>query len=312
MLSILTPAFNESTNLEALHARLTQTMVQLGEEWEWLLIDDHSGDDTFSVIQRLALADPHVRGIRLARNRGSHVAITCGLHHVRGDAAVMMASDLQDPPETLDALLQKWRNGAQVVWATRRERPGDQTHAGFAAIYYWIMRRVVGMTEMPERGADFFLIDRLAIDAFRRCDERNVSVLALITWLGFPQAVIEYDKQPRAAGRSGWTLARKVKLVVDSVTAFSDLPVRLCAYGGTVLFVGGLAGMVAGLATASGSRWLSFAGLVVTMTGVQLLGLAIVGAYVWRGLDEARGRPAYFVERLAGRHPRDSAGGRTI
>ena len=103
---------------------------------------------------------------------------------------------------------------------------------GFAALYYWIMRRVVGMTEMPARGADFFLIDRLAIDAFRRCDERNVSVLALVTWLGFRQADIEYHKQPRAAGRSGWTLARKVALVVDSVTAFTALPMRVCGAAG--------------------------------------------------------------------------------
>ena len=176
------------------------------------------------VIQRLAVVDSRVRGVRLARNRGSHVAITCGLHHVRGDAAVMMASDLQDPPETLGALLQKWRGGAQVVWATRRERPGDQTHAGFAALYYWVMRHVVGMKEMPARGADFFLVDRVVIDAFRRCDEQHVSVFALITWLGFRQDYIEYDKQPRAAGRSGWTIARKIKLVIDSITAFSDAP----------------------------------------------------------------------------------------
>ncbi len=311
MLSILTPAYNEAANLEAVHDRLTTAMRALDMDWEWVIVDDHSRDDTFGVIERLAAADERVRGVRLSRNSGSHVAITCGLHRVRGDAAVMMAADLQDPPEVIKAMVAEWRQGARVVWATRRVRPGEKAHAGFAAIYYWIMRRVVGMTEMPERGADFFLIDRLAIDAFRQCDERNVSVLALITWLGFPQAVIEYDKQPRAAGASGWTLARKVKLVVDSVTAFSDLPLRLCAYGGGVLFVAGAVGLVAGLA-APGGRLVAIAGLVVTMTGVQLVGLGIVGAYVSRGLDEARGRPAYFVERLAGRHPRDSAGGRTI
>src|SRR6186997_1764975 len=172
MISILTPAFNESVNLENLHARLTQTMAQLGEEWEWLLIDDHSRDDTFAVVQRLALVDSHVRGIRLARNRGSHVAIACGLHHVRGDAAVMMAADLQDPPETIGAMLDHWRHGARIVWASRRQLPGERAHAGFAAFYYWVMRHVVGMTAMPARGADFFLIDRLAIDAFCRYDER--------------------------------------------------------------------------------------------------------------------------------------------
>jgi polyisoprenyl-phosphate glycosyltransferase len=302
MISILTPAFNESVNLETLHARLTQTMAQLGEEWEWLLIDDHSRDDTFAVVQRLALMDPHVRGIRLARNRGSHVAITCGLHHVRGDAAVMMASDLQDPPETLRALLQKWRSGAQVVWATRREQPGDQTHAGFASIYYWIMRNVVGMKEIPARGADFFLIDRVVIDAFRRCDEQHVSVFALITWLGFRQEYIEYDKQPRAAGRSGWTIARKIKLVVDSITAFSDAPITACWLIGAALMALGLLMVLVGLVVFESlqAAVVVLLGAMAGCTGLVLCALAMLGEYVWRALDQSRRRPLYLIEATAG------------
>jgi dolichol-phosphate mannosyltransferase len=294
MLSIVTPAFNEEANLDALYERLTKTMAVVGGEWEWLLVDDHSRDDTFAVIQRLASADPRVRGIRLARNSGSHVAITCGLHHVRGDAAVMMASDLQDPPETLGALLQKWRAGAQVVWATRRERPGDPAHAGFAAVYYWIMRNVVGMKEIPERGADFFLVDRVVIDAFRRCQERHVSVFALIAWLGFKQEYIEYDKQPRAAGRSGWTLARKIKLVVDSVTGFSDAPIKACSAAGAVLFGLGVLLIVVGI-FANGAFTLLLSA-IITAAGLQLLALGVVGEYVWRALDESRRRPTYLVE----------------
>jgi glycosyltransferase involved in cell wall biosynthesis len=295
MISILTPAFNEEANLDALYARLSQSMASLGEEWEWLLIDDHSRDDTFAIVQRLAAADPRVRGIRLARNSGSHVAITCGLHHVRGDAAAMMASDLQDPPETLGALLQKWRGGAQVVWATRRQRPGDSTHAGFAAVYYWIMRYVVGMTEIPERGVDFFLIDRVVIDAFRRCQERHVSVFGLIVWLGFKQEYIEYDKQPRAAGRSGWTMAKKIKLVIDSVTAFSDAPIKACSAVGAVLLLLGLLLFVPGLFM-NGAFTLLIA-TMIGLAGMQLLALGIVGEYVWRALDESRRRPVYVVER---------------
>jgi dolichol-phosphate mannosyltransferase len=293
MLSILTPAFNESVNLEQLHARITQTMAALGGAWEWLIVDDHSRDDTFAVIQRIAAADPHVRGIRLARNSGSHIAITCGLHHVRGDAAVMMASDLQDPPETLGALLEKWRQGAQVVWAARRQRPGDAAHAGFAAVYYWIMRHIVGMKEMPETGADFFLVDRVVIDAFRRCEERHASVFALIAWLGFKQEYIEYDKQPRAAGRSGWTLARKIKLVVDSVTGFSDAPIKACSILGTGLLAVGLLLFVVGLF--SGAFTLLHA-LIVGLAGLQLLAVGVVGEYVWRALDESRRRPAFIIE----------------
>jgi glycosyltransferase involved in cell wall biosynthesis len=302
MLSILTPAFNEAANLEALHARLVATMSTLALEWEWLVVDDHSRDGTLGALARIADRDPRVRGIRLARNSGSHVAIQCGLHHVSGDAAVMLAADLQDPPETLGAMLDRWRDGAHVVWATRRVRPGDSAHAGFAALYYWIMRRVVGMTEMPATGADFFLVDRVVIDAFRAMRERNVSVLALITSMGFRQDSIEYDKQPRAAGRSGWTLQKKIALVVDSVVGFSEAPIRAC--GALGLLLGGV-----GLVTAVGGLWFvprlwGFAGLLMglifALSGVQLLALSMLGAYVWRTLDEARGRPPYLIEARVG------------
>jgi dolichol-phosphate mannosyltransferase len=302
MISLITPAFNEEVNLDALYQRITQAMARIGGDWEWLVVDDHSRDGTFAAIQRLAALDPRVKGIRLARNSGSHVAITCGLHHVQGDAAVVLASDLQDPPETLPALLDAWRRGAQVVWAVRRQRPGERHHAGFAALYYWIMRRVVGMTEMPARGADFFLIDRVVVEAFRRFRERHVSVLALITWLGFRQELVEYDKQPRAGGQSGWTLARKITLVVDSVTGFSEAPIRWCAYGGAGLLAGGgvigLAGSVL-LPSLVGGLLLLLAA-VIGIGGLQLLAIGVVGEYVWRALEEARQRPAYVIEQVAG------------
>jgi glycosyltransferase involved in cell wall biosynthesis len=304
-LSVLTPAFNEADSLPALHARLTDAMRRLNLDWEWLIIDDHSRDGTFDAVRRLAAQDPRVRGLRFARNLGSHVAITCGLHHVRGDAAVMMAADLQDPPETIAAMIERWRAGAQVVWAVRRQQPGERAHAGFAAVYYWVMRHVVGMKEMPARGADFFLVDRVVIDAFRQFPERNVSVLALLTWIGFRQEYIEYDKQPRVAGKSGWTLARKIKLVIDSVTAFSDLPIRLALYGGIALAVLSpvilLAGVLWTQAVASPMLYLLIGlAVVVGLSGVQLIALGLVGAYVWRAYDEARRRPAYLIEALAG------------
>ena len=240
MISIVTPAFNEAANLPVLYERLVAAMRDVGGDWEWIVVDDHSRDETFAVIEALALRDARVRGFRLSRNSGSHVAITCGLHQVDSDAAVMMAADLQDPPETLASMVARWRQGAQVVWATRRARPGDPSHRGFAALYYWMMRHLVGMTEMPARGADFFLVDRVVVDAFRRFSERNVSVLALITWLGFRQEYVEYDKQQRVSGQSGWTLARKIKLVVDSITSFSGFPIRLCTYIGLMFLVGSL------------------------------------------------------------------------
>jgi dolichol-phosphate mannosyltransferase len=298
VISIITPAFNEAAILPALYARIVQTMAGLGLEWEWLVIDDHSRDETFAVLQQLSGADSRVRGIRFARNAGSHVAIACGLRHARGAAAAMLAADLQDPPETLAAMIERWRGGAQVVWAVRRRRPGDRAHSTFAALYYWTMRHVVGLREMPSRGADFFLADRAVVEAFRRFPERTSSVFALLTSVGFRQEYVEYDKQPRAAGRSGWTLARKIRLVVDSVVAFSNAPIRWCAYGGASLFVASLVILIGGVARLPdlGGGLLILLAAVVGLSAVQLLALAMVGEYVSRTLDEARRRPEYLIE----------------
>ena len=302
MLSVLTPAFNEAANLPELYERLAAAMTALAVDWEWVIIDDHSADDTFLVISQLAARDPRVRGIRFARNAGSHAAITCGLHQVRGDAAVMVAADLQDPPETIAAMLGRWRQGAKVVWAVRRQQPGRRSHAGFAALYYWIMRRVVGLKDIPARGADFFFVDRAVIDAFNRFPERNVSVFALLTWIGFRQDFIEYDKKPRTAGRSGWTLARKVKLVVDSVTAFSDLPINLALYAGLVLIWLGVVLLLGSffLLPALGAVLLMLIAIVMVVGGLNLVAIALVGQYVWRAFDEARRRPAWVIEATAG------------
>jgi dolichol-phosphate mannosyltransferase len=302
MISIVTPAFNEAANLPVLYERLVAAMRDVGGDWEWIVVDDHSRDETFAVIEALALRDARVRGFRLSRNSGSHVAITCGLHQVDADAAVMMAADLQDPPETLASMVARWRQGAQVVWATRRARPGDPTHRGFAALYYWMMRRLVGMTEMPVRGADFFLVDRVVVDAFRRFSERNVSVLALITWLGFRQEYVEYDKQPRLSGQSGWTLSRKIKLVVDSITSFSGFPIRLCTYVGLMFVMCSLVllSFAVALLPQLGGGVLLVLSLIVGLAGFQLVAIGIVGEYVWRALEETRRRPSYLIEAMAG------------
>jgi len=298
MLTLVTPAYNEALNLRAIHGRIVAAMDAIGEPWEWIVVDDHSGDRTFEVIRELAGKDGRVRGIRLARNEGSHIAITAGLHQARGEAAIVMAADLQDPPETITAMLALWREGAQVVWASRRQRPGERAHAGFAAVYYWIMRRVVGLTSIPERGADFFLADRAVLDAFARYAERQVSVFALIAWMGFRQGTVEYDKQPRAAGQSGWTLTKKIALVADSVTAFSALPLRIVTAAGALLLAVGAVGLAAWLVRGGGR--LGLVAAITAVGGVQIAALGIVGEYVWRALELGRRRPVYLVEAVAG------------
>ncbi len=297
-LSIVTPAFNEAANLRHLYDQLAPALDGLGLDWEWIVVDDHSRDGTFDVLSELAVRDTRVRGVRLSRNSGSHLAISCGFHLASGDAAVIMAADLQDPPETLRAMIERWRAGAQVVWAVRRTRPGEPTHAGFAALYYWLMRHPVGLKDIPERGADFCLVDRVVIDALRQCPERNVNVLALITWMGFRREQIEYDKRPRAAGQSGWTMARKIRMVVDSITSFSSFPIRVCLITGVVLIAAGAVALLAGLflLPSLGAGIVLLLGVAIALAGVQLAALGVIGEYVWRALDESRRRPSFLIE----------------
>ena len=301
LLSVVTPAYNEAANLPLLYGRLAQVIGALGMAWEWIVVDDHSADDTFGVIGRIAEADSHVRAIRLARNFGSHAAITCGLHQARGDCAVVMAADLQDPPETIPALLAQWRGGAQVVWAVRAQREGETARTvAFARLYYLLMRRVIGMRELPATGADFFLLDRWVMDAFRQFSESHVSILALIAWMGFRQTSIVYDKQARVHGQSGWNLGKKLKLVVDSVAAFSYLPIRLVAVVGFIVAIIGFlyAGlvMVNALAGRPPQGWASLMVVVLVVGGIQMLMMGVLGEYLWRALDEARRRPRYMIE----------------
>jgi dolichol-phosphate mannosyltransferase len=298
-LSLLTPAWNEAENLPVLYGRLRAAADATGMPWEWIVVDDHSRDRTFEVLRELAARDPRVRGIRFARNSGSHLAIACALAEARGAAAVVLAADLQDPPETLPALLERWRAGAQIVWAARRGE-GSRSNGGFARLYYWMMRRVLGMTTMPAAGADFFLVDRVVMDALRDFRETHVSVLALITWLGFRQDQIEYEKQERLHGTSGWGVRRKVKLVIDSLTGFSELPITLCWLLGLV--VAALGG-VAALAGFAGVRvgvleppFVVLLGSLAVLAGLLLVMLGVVGEYVWRALDHARARPRFVIE----------------
>ena len=299
MISLITPAFNEGSNLPMLHERLTAVFRQL--DWEWIIVDDHSRDNTFEVIERLVATDPRVRGIRLAYNSGSHLAFTCGLRHASGEVAALMVADLQDPPELLIQMLERWRSGVQVVWAVRRHQPGDGSGT---QLYYWIMRKLVGMNDMPATGADFFLVDRVVIDAFLAAADRHVSIFALMMWLGFRREFIQYDKQPRTRGRSGWTLTKKLKLVVDSIVGFSDFPIWWLTYAGVAALVAALVPAIVAVVAYSGlnAALLLLAALVIGLFGCHLIALAILGHYVWRGLDAARKRPLYSIEAVAKAH----------
>ena len=302
VISVVTPAYNEAENLPELYTRLHAVLDPLSVEWEWLVVDDHSTDGTWAVLRGLAADDHRVRAVRLSRNFGSHMAVACALQHVEGQAAVLIAADLQDPPETLPLLLERWRDGHAVVWAVRQEREGASVSTKvFASMYYWIMRRFA-LSNMPSRGADFLLMDRKVVDAYNNIPEKNSSLLAMVLWMGFEQTSIEYVKRARRAGESKWTTAKKLKLLVDSIVSFSYVPIRAMSYIGLTMAAFGFtyaALVIAGRAFGWVVAGTGFAALMTVLLigqGMILTVLGVLGEYLWRTFDEARGRPRFIVE----------------
>ena len=300
-LSLVSPAYREDENIEPLYQRLCAVLDPLGIEWEWIVVDDHSPDRSFERLQSLAARDRRVHGLRLSRNGGSHAAIAVGLAHARGAAVAVLAADLQDPPEIIPALLAAWRDGAQVVWAARRTAPpGPLLDRLGSRLFHGLLRRAADFEGVPPFGADFFLLDRVAVDALAQFDERRANLIALLHWMGFRQASVDYDKAARASGRSGWSLGQKIELVIDSVTAFSIRPIRWMSFTGAVTALAGFAGagwvIVNALIGSPPSGWSSLMVAVLGLGGLQMLMMGVLGEYLWRTLEESRRRPRALIE----------------
>lgn len=299
MISVVTPAFRESENLPRLYERLAKTLSNT--DWEWIVVDDHSPDDTFGVVTQFARADRRVRGVRLARNFGSHAAILCGMERARGTAIAVLAADLEDPPEILPSLIEPWEHGWQVVWGVRSGARGGSPPARASSwMYHTIMRRLAGIQHLPHTGADCFLVDRVAADALLRFGEHHNDLFVLLAWLGFRQTSVSYEKGDRASGRSGWTMGKKIDLLVDSVSAFSYKPIRcMSVAGGLTALVGFLWACEVVVTALMGHPPAGFSSVMVAVLllgGIQMLMVGILGEYVWRALDEARRRPRYVIE----------------
>lgn len=302
LLSVVVAAFNEEGNLPRLYERLTALdWAALGADLELVFVDDHSSDRTPALMRELAARDPRVKVLRFSKNFGSHKAFTAGLEHCTGNAAVILAADLQDPPETIPQLLAQWRAGAKVVWAVRDRRDGEPWfNLALARAYYFLMRRFAEV-QPPRAGADFLLVDRQVLDVLKRSPEKHTSLLALIQWMGFRQEYITYAKAERHSGRSKWTLRKKLKLSVDSFVSFSYFPIRLVSSCGFIFaFTGFVYAVVVAVRTlvygSPAQGWPALMCAVLITSGVQLIMLGVLGEYLWRAFDETRGRPRYIVE----------------
>jgi polyisoprenyl-phosphate glycosyltransferase len=299
LLSIVVPLLNEAENLPALHERLAEVAKTLDRDVEMIFVDDGSTDDSYGVLEKLRAADARVRIIRLSRNFGSHGACLAGFSYAKGDHAVILTADLQDPPELLPQLLAACEAGHDVVWGSREQRDDPAMTVFFSEAYNRLMRKVA-LPNWPEHGFDFVVVSRRVLDVILSRRERNTSLFGQILWAGFPQTSIPYKRQARRAGKSKWTSSKKIKLAIDSFVSFSYVPIRMISIIGIVSAVVGTlyaifvitAWLLNGV-TIGG--WASLMVVLLVLGGTQLVMLGIIGEYLWRTLDEARGRPPFII-----------------
>ena len=307
-MSIVCPCFNEARNLPILHQRIETVMEGTDVDWQLIVVDDHSTDDGFGELERLAKADNRIVAVRLARNVGSHMAIICGLEFVTGDCTVVMASDLEDPPEVLPQFLEQWRAGHKVVWGAREQRQDkSKFYVFFANLYHRFAQNVVGLKGIPATGVDFFLMDGEVVKMVRQFKDKNITLFALVAWLDQDSAVIHYTKDTRLHGQSGWTLAKRLTLVLDTLLNFSHTPIRVMGLLGLFMSI---AGAIYGLEVLFNAYfgnppagWSALMIIVLIIGGTQMMMIGVLGEYLWRTLEETRSRPRYLFERIVSESP---------
>lgn len=299
-LSVVVPIFNEAAVLPELEGRLLSVLAAACPDFEVVFVDDGSVDESPAILLGIAERNPRVRVLRFSRNFGHQAAVTAGIEHARGRAVVVIDADLQDPPEVIPDLLAKWREGFEVVSAVRAERLGEPPLRLFLIkTFYRVMQRIASVDMTPDVG-DFRLIDRRVADALNRLPERNRYVRGLVRWVGFRHAEVRYRRAERFGGETKYPFTKLVRLALDGVTAFSNLPLQLVAYLGFAVFglsvllvLYALAGRLFSGQTPEG--WTSVFVAVAFLSGVQLVALGILGAYVSRIFEEVKQRPLYVI-----------------
>lgn len=298
--SIIAPVYNEINCLDALYARVSEVMDSFNEGWELILVDDGSTDGSTEKIRELAQKDDRVRQVIFARNFGHQIAVTAGLDFSRGDAVVIINADLQDPPEVIPELIQKWREGYEVVYAQRTEREGETWFKRTtASIFYRTIYRITDV-KIPLDTGDFRLLDRKVVNILNSMHERHRFLRGMSAWVGFKSIGVPYKRAARFAGKTKYPFNKMVKLALEAVTSFSYVPLQLAMWVGfisagisiiaiPVVIIGRLAGAQFFYGQATTLIAVLFLG------GVQLICIGILGEYVGRIYDEVKGRPLYIT-----------------
>lgn len=299
-LTVVVPVFNEAENLAALHQRLADALQPTNLSWDVLYVDDGSTDQSLAVIRQLAADQPTVGWLSLSRNFGKELAMTAGLDHTSADAVVIIDADLQDPPELIPALIDRWREGYDVVYAQRTARAGESlvkrgTAAGFYRVINWLSR-----TRVPPDTGDFRLLSRRAVEALGRLRERHRFMKGLFAWVGYRQIAVPYEREPRLGGSTKFSYRSLWNFALEGITSFSNVPLKVASYLGLGASLGA---MVYGFYIIAKTLlygdpvpgYPSLMVVILFLGGVQLLALGIIGEYLGRVFVEAKQRPLYLV-----------------
>lgn len=300
--SVVAPVWNEAESLPKFIARVTTVMKKLGDSWELVIVDDGSKDRSPEIILAQAAKDKHIRPVLFARNFGHQIAVTAGMDYALGQAVILIDADLQDPPEVIPELIANWRDGFEVVYAVRRKRKGESFFKRFtASLFYRLINRITEI-DIPLDTGDFRLMDRRVVDVLNQMREHHRFLRGMSAWVGFRQVGVPYDRAARFAGETHYTLPRMVRLALTAITGFSFFPLQLATYLG---FISAGVAIIA-IPVVIALRLLgsaAFFGQATTLIavlffgGAQLISLGILGEYIGRLYDEARGRPLYIVRR---------------
>jgi len=305
LISIIIPCFNEQESIPEIYSQLTSVMQQTGDEYEIIFVDDGSTDNTLAKLINLRTNDNKVKILEFSRNFGHQAAICAGLDYAQGDAVIMMDADLQHPPVLISQLIQKWKEGYEIVHTIRNDFPDTSLFKEITSKAFYKLINVLAKINIPENSADFRLLDKKVVGHIRALKEKAKFFRGLVTWVGFKQYALHYDPSPRYAGESKYSLWKMLKLALDGITSFSAFPLHISTIIGILIsffsFVYAVYAiyikLVAGEALPG---WTSVLVAVLFLGGVQLLSLGVIGEYLNRIYSESKARPTYILRNIYG------------
>ncbi|MGI6680133.1 MAG: glycosyltransferase family 2 protein [Bdellovibrionota bacterium] len=303
-ISVVVPCYNEEEVITETYKRLKAVLNKVGIPYEIIFVDDGSKDNTWGLLSELSDNDKCVKAIKLARNHGHQFALTCGLDQSKGEVVLIIDADLQDPPELLEEMLEKWKEGYYVIYGKRIARDGESRSKRFFAFSFYRIISKISKIEIPRDTGDFRLVDRKALDVLLKMREPQRFIRGMVAWIGFPQTPILYHRQERFAGSTKYPFKKSLLLAFDAITSFSYVPLRLTTYLGMFFsffsFIYFIVVIVLKFKGVNFSGYTSLMGAILMLGGIQLIMLGIIGEYVGRIFQQGQKRPLYIIQDIKG------------